>query len=71
MVMKNDFNLDEERKKSDSRLIKGDREDGLQKKYDLRLSVLEVISIFIFILAVGFIIYSELMNKGGGSFWVS
>jgi len=67
--MKNDFNLDEERKKSDSRLIKGEREEGLKKKYDLKLKFLEVISIFIFILAVTFIIYSELINNGSGRPW--
>ena len=67
--MKNDFNLDEERKKSDSRLNKAEREEVLQKKYDFKPSFLEVISIFIFILAVTFIIYFELINNSGGRLW--
>ena len=69
--MKNDFNLDEEREKRYSRLLEVQREEGLQKKYDLKPNILEVISIFIFILAVVFIIYSEVMNNSGGGLWVS
>tara|TARA_Y100001958_G_C21138615_1_gene477917 strand:+ start:273 stop:482 length:210 start_codon:yes stop_codon:yes gene_type:complete len=61
--MKNDFNLDEERKKSDAKLSRYENEDRAGKKYELKLNPLEITAILIFILAVSFIIYSEIGQR--------
>ena len=68
--MKNKFNLDNERKKSESRLYKFEKEDQFGKKYDIKLNPFEVITILVFVLSFTFIIYLELNYKGGLSFWV-
>ena len=68
--MKNDFNLDEERKKSDAKLSRYEKEDRAGKKYELKLNSLEITAILIFILAVTFIVYSEIGQRSSLVFWV-
>ena len=62
--------IDEELKENDSEAASDGVKEGIEKKYNLKPSFLETVSIFIFFVSLAFVIYFELEIINGYNFFI-